>query len=198
MTYTTRIITADRIDLAIGLLEQHPKTYGVDVVKMGVRDIFRQMLKNSLKNPNVVFVETVDENENTLCIISLYFAETVPVCLIRGGFFNVSLRHIYHPTFIHRVTFDKSYDLIGDRLKQVETIYWVQRAGRNREDRGFYSYITTDGYLNDFEMSDYETIQPGNYAKDKLLGKYLLGPLDGVCTKPVVIKKLHKKSINIV
>lgn len=198
MTFITRIVTADRIGLIVQLMEQHPKTYGVDVVKMGVRDIFHQILKNSLNNPNVVFVETVDEEDRILCVISFYFAETLPVCLVRGAFLNVELRHIYHPVFLYRVTFDNCYELLGDRLKNIETLYWVQRVGRNRESLGFYSYITNEGYLKDYEVSDYEFIEPGNYAKDKLLGKYLLGPLDGCCTKPVVIKKLHKKSINTV
>lgn len=186
--------TPETKDRMIALIKSYTHVYGVDIVECGSQELHIQFINHySENNPNILIGECVDDDGEVLSIIGFYFAETMPVCLIRTGFHTkIGLQRNTVPQ-LQRKMIVGIWDEITKR--DVTEIYFVQRAARSRQ--------LTDMFKNDeefkvifedWEIRDYEHIEPFSYAKNELLGVYLLGPMNGIIPKPMVIKQMYKKS----
>lgn len=189
--------TPETKDRMIALIKSYTHVYGVDIVECGSQELHIQFINHYSDNhPRVVMGEYVDDDGQVISMNAFYFAETLPVCLIRSGFHTkIGLERYTVPQIIK-----ETITLMWGEIQRrgVTEIYFVQRAARARQVRDMF--LNDDDIKTMFEgwaIRDYEYLEPFTSTTHELLGVYLLGPMNGIIPKPMVIKQLYKKSVYI-
>jgi hypothetical protein len=136
--------------------------------------------------------ELIDDDGEILSTGSFFFAETMPVCLLRSGFHTKAGLERYSALGLVKGIIEHAFPIVLER--GVTECYWVQRSGRSRQVDDWFDLMTSPGhFLDGWAVKDVEFIEPFERANNELLGMYLLGPMNGIIPKPVKISLLYKK-----
>jgi hypothetical protein len=182
--------TPDNIERMISVIERYDYIFGLNVKTSGIQELNTKFLRDNKENSNMHPLELIEDDGTLLGVCVAYVAITQPSCIIRSGFFTEEGEKKYSALFLTQQFITLAVDFIESL--GVKEFFWLQRQGRSRQLIPFLSNPSLLGFKNNYNLQIAEEIPANTKAKNPLFGKYLFGPMDGQCPKPIVVMNLYK------
>jgi hypothetical protein len=190
-----RRIPPEDIDIVITVICEYE-----DIFKQ-VYDYDNAYFQNKIKhiretahNPNIQYWGMFDDDDALLSLTGMYYAQTMSTLLLIHGTVSKIGRERYG--LFEAITMLVKQALTKNEWGETtDEVYLLTRSARARTVVYFLNdYVTTETSLskNNYVVEEFERIEPFCCSKYKLLGDWLLGPVQGKNIKPLMIIRLYK------